>query len=137
MNDLLVKHCGISYAGSFKDLGLIVLVSQVNRFQKLTGLLLVLVVLLWGYFSCIVCVLCSCWIVFLALNRTSVAQLVQPIANGAFVLSLDTDFDGCVQLIREVTAELPIYMVISMVNSLNSVRLQGQKTLAFEIFAGV
>ncbi|KAJ0803823.1 putative threonine synthase [Helianthus annuus] len=26
------------------------------------------------------------------------AQLVQPIANGAFVLSLDTDFDGCMRL---------------------------------------
>ena len=36
------------------------------------------------------------------------AQLVQPIANGAFVLSIDTDFDGCMKLIREITSELPI-----------------------------
>ncbi|KAJ7002411.1 hypothetical protein NC653_007775 [Populus alba x Populus x berolinensis] len=47
-------------SGSFKDLGMTVLVSQI-----------------------------------------SIAQLVQPIANGAFVLSIDTDFDGCMQLIRE------------------------------------
>ncbi|GLT60796.1 hypothetical protein SLA2020_335460 [Shorea laevis] len=40
-------------------------------------------------------------IVFLPANRISIAQLVQPIANGAFVLSLDTDFDGCMHLIRE------------------------------------
>ncbi|KAK1281567.1 hypothetical protein QJS10_CPB22g00757 [Acorus calamus] len=68
-------------------------------------------------------------IVFLPANRISVAQLVQPIANGAVVLSLDTDFDGCMRLIREVTAELPIYLA----NSLNSLRLEGQKTAAVEI----
>ncbi|OMO66174.1 Tryptophan synthase beta subunit-like PLP-dependent enzymes superfamily [Corchorus olitorius] len=68
-------------------------------------------------------------IVFLPANKISMAQLVQPIANGAFVLSIDTDFDGCMQLIREVTAELPIYLA----NSLNSLRLEGQKTAAIEI----
>lgn len=66
---------------------------------------------------------------FLPANKISLAQLVQPIANGAFVLSIDTDFDGCMQLIREVTAELPIYLA----NSLNSLRLEGQKTAAIEI----
>ena len=28
------------------------------------------------------------------------AQLVQPIANGALVLSIDTDFDGCMKLVK-------------------------------------
>ncbi|KAJ0251688.1 hypothetical protein HA466_0126130 [Hirschfeldia incana] len=68
-------------------------------------------------------------IVFLPTNKISMAQLVQPIANGAFVLSIDTDFDGCMKLIREITAELPIYLA----NSLNSLRLEGQKTAAIEI----
>ena len=36
-------------------------------------------------------------IVFLPSNKISMAQLVQPIANGAFVLSIDTDFDGCMK----------------------------------------
>ncbi|KAL5755641.1 hypothetical protein ACOSQ2_020387 [Xanthoceras sorbifolium] len=47
--------------------------------------------------------------------------------NGAFVLSIDTNFDGCMQLIREVTSELPIYLA----NSLK--RLEGQKIAAIEI----
>lgn len=68
-------------------------------------------------------------IVFLPADRISLQQLIQPIANGATVLSLDTDFDGCMRLIREVTAELPIYLA----NSLNSLRLEGQKTAAIEI----
>eukprot|EP00253_Pinus_taeda_P003679 PITA_03679 len=35
MNDLWVKHCGISHTGSFKDLGMTVLISQVNRLRKM------------------------------------------------------------------------------------------------------
>lgn len=54
---------------------------------------------------------------------------MQPIANGSLVLSIDTDFDGCMKLIREVTAEFPIYLA----NSLNSLRIEGQKTAAIEI----
>jgi cysteine synthase len=41
-------------------------------------------------------------IVFLPADKISLAQLVQPIANGALVLSIDTDFDGCMKLIKEV-----------------------------------
>lgn len=35
-------------------------------------------------------------------DKISLAQLVQPIANGALVLSIDTDFDGCMRLIKQV-----------------------------------
>ena len=41
-------------------------------------------------------------IVFLPADKISLAQLVQPIANGALVLSIDTDFDGCMKLIQQV-----------------------------------
>ena len=68
-------------------------------------------------------------IVFLPANKISMAQLVQPIANGAMVLSIDTDFDGCMNLIKDVTASSPIYLA----NSMNSLRLEGQKTAAIEI----
>jgi threonine synthase len=68
-------------------------------------------------------------VVFLPANKISVAQLVQPIANGATVLSLDTDFDGCMQLIKQVVEAHPIYLA----NSMNSLRIEGQKTVAIEI----
>lgn len=35
MSDLWVKQCGNSHTGSFKDLGMTVLVSQVNRLRKI------------------------------------------------------------------------------------------------------
>jgi threonine synthase len=68
-------------------------------------------------------------IVFLPAQKVSLAQLVQPVANGALVLSLDTDFDGCMRIVKSVAAELPIYLA----NSLNSLRIEGQKTAAVEI----
>ncbi|KAA3490321.1 threonine synthase 1, chloroplastic-like [Gossypium australe] len=133
MNDLWVKHCGISHTGSFKDLGMTVLVSQVNRLRKLKRPVVGVGCASTGDTSAALSAYCAAAgipsIVFLPANKISIAQLVQPIANGAFVLSIDTDFDGCMKLIREVTAELPIYLA----NSLNSLRLEGQKTAAIEI----
>lgn len=133
MNDLWVKHCGISHTGSFKDLGMTVLVSQVNRLRKMNRPLVGVGCASTGDTSAALSAYCAAAgipaIVFLPANKISMAQLVQPIANGAFVLSIDTDFDGCMKLIREVTAELPIYLA----NSLNSLRLEGQKTAAIEI----
>jgi hypothetical protein len=38
-------------------------------------------------------------------NMSDIAQLVQPIANGVLVLSIDTDFDGCMKLIKEVRGQ--------------------------------
>ncbi|XP_031251948.1 threonine synthase, chloroplastic-like [Pistacia vera] len=133
MSDLWVKHCGISHTGSFKDLGMTVLVSQVNRLKKMNKPVVGVGCASTGDTSAALSAYCAAAgipsIVFLPANKISIAQLVQPIANGAFVLSLDTDFDGCMQLIREVTSELPIYLA----NSLNSLRLEGQKTAAIEI----
>ncbi|ERN04835.1 hypothetical protein AMTRI_Chr05g72390 [Amborella trichopoda] len=133
MNDLWVKHCGISHTGSFKDLGMTVLISQVNRLRKLNRPIIGVGCASTGDTSAALSAYCAAAgipaIVFLPADRITIAQLVQPIANGAFVLSLDTDFDGCMRLIREVTAELPIYLA----NSLNSLRLEGQKTAAIEI----
>ncbi|XP_068332524.1 threonine synthase, chloroplastic-like [Pyrus communis] len=133
MNDLWVKHCGISHTGSFKDLGMTVLISQVNRLRKLNRPVVGVGCASTGDTSAALSAYCAAAgipsIVFLPANKISMAQLVQPIANGAFVLSINTDFDGCMKLIREITAELPIYLA----NSLNSLRLEGQKTAAIEI----
>jgi threonine synthase len=68
-------------------------------------------------------------VVLLPRDKVSVAQLVQPLANGALVLSLDTDFDGCMAVVQEITKERRIYLA----NSMNSLRIEGQKTAAIEI----
>jgi hypothetical protein len=134
MSDLWVKQCGNSHTGSFKDLGMTVLVSQVNRIRKLKpGSISAVGCASTGDTSAALSAYCAAAgipsIVFLPADKISLAQLVQPIANGALVLSIDTDFDGCMRLIKEVTAETPIYLA----NSMNSLRLEGQKTAAIEI----
>eukprot|EP00879_Flechtneria_rotunda_P002900 GHRR01003117.1.p1 GENE.GHRR01003117.1~~GHRR01003117.1.p1 ORF type:complete len:407 (+),score=144.23 GHRR01003117.1:558-1778(+) len=134
MHDLWVKQCGNSHTGSFKDLGMTVLVSQVSRIRKLRpGSISAVGCASTGDTSAALSAYCAAAgipsIVFLPADKISLAQLVQPIANGALVLSIDTDFDGCMKLIKEVTAETPIYLA----NSMNSLRLEGQKTAAIEI----
>ena len=68
-------------------------------------------------------------IVILPRGKVSTAQLVQPLANGAHVLTLDTDFDGCMAIVKRLATEEGIYLA----NSMNSLRLEGQKTVAIEI----
>src|SRR5690606_15839511 len=53
----------------------------------------------------------------------------QSIAYGAQVIAIDGSFDDALRLAREYTARHPI----SLVNSVNAYRIQGQKTAAFEI----
>ena len=67
-------------------------------------------------------------IVLLPHEKVSVEQLAQPIAYGARVLALDTDFDGCMALVKQLTADGSIYLL----NSMNPFRIEGQKTIGFE-----
>src|ERR1039458_10139610 len=68
-------------------------------------------------------------IVLLPRGKISIAQLIQPISNGALVLYLDTDFDGCMRLVQEITKDETLYLA----NSMNSLRVEGQKTVGVEI----
>jgi threonine synthase len=68
-------------------------------------------------------------VVILPQDRVSLPQLVQPLANGALVLSLETDFDGCMAMVKRLTQEPGIYLA----NSMNSLRVEGQKTVSVEI----
>jgi len=131
--DLWVKQCGNSHTGSFKDLGMTVLVSVVRQMMA-TGVSIDAVACASsGDTSAALGAYCAAAgipaVVLLPKNKVSIAQLVQPLANGALVLSLDTDFDGCMAVVQEITKERRIYLA----NSMNSLRMEGQKTVAIEI----
>jgi threonine synthase len=132
--DLWIKLCGNSHTGSFKDLGMTVLVSVVKQMMSTPGNPVKAVACastgdtsaaLAGYaaYAGIPA------IIFLPAGKVSTAQLIQPVANGAHVLALDTDFDGCMNIVKEVTQDQSIYLA----NSMNSLRIEGQKTVAVEI----
>jgi threonine synthase len=134
IDDLWVKQCGISHTGSFKDLGMTVLVSAVAQMMA-SGDSPVRAVACasTGDTSAALAAYAAAAgipaIVFLPRGKISMAQLIQPIANGALVLALDTDFDGCMKIVQQVTRDDSIYLA----NSMNSLRVEGQKTVGIEI----
>ena len=133
LEDLWVKQCGNSHTGSFKDLGMTVLVSVVNEMRAKGIKIPAVACASTGDTSAALAAYCAAAgipaVVLLPRNKVSLAQLVQPIANGALVLSLDTDFDGCMAMVQKITERENIYLA----NSMNSLRIEGQKTVGMEI----
>jgi threonine synthase len=131
--DLWIKQCGNSHTGSFKDLGMTVLVSMVRQMIADGQEIPAVACASSGDTSAALAAYCAVAdipaIVFLPKNKVSMAQLIQPIAHGALTLSLDTDFDGCMALVQEICARTNIYLA----NSMNSLRLEGQKTVSIEL----
>jgi len=133
VEDLWVKLCGNSHTGSFKDLGMTVLVSVVKHMIAYGTPIRAIACASTGDTSAALAAYCAAAgiqsIVFLPRDKVSAAQLIQPISNGAMVLSLDTDFDGCMAIVKEVTKDNTIYLA----NSMNSLRIEGQKTVGIEV----
>jgi threonine synthase len=133
LDNLWIKLCGNSHSGSFKDLGMTVLVSMVKQMISEGAPIQAVACASTGDTSAALAVYCAAAgiqsIVLLPKGKISIAQLVQPIANGALVLSLDTDFDGCMRVVQEITKDETIYLA----NSMNSLRIEGQKTVGIEI----
>ena len=133
IDDLWIKNCGNSHTGSFKDLGMTVLVSTVKQAIENGRPIRAIACASTGDTSAALAAYCASAdipsVVLLPKGKVTTAQLVQPLANGAMVCALDTDFDGCMAIVQELTKEQGIYLA----NSMNSLRLEGQKTVAIEI----
>ncbi len=130
---LWVKQCGHAHTGSFKDLGMTVLVSAVRRMRRTTGGPVAVACASTGDTSAALAAYCAAadipCAVLLPRGKISAAQLVQPLSHGARVLALDTDFDGCMRIVRALAAEGTVYLA----NSMNALRVEGQKTVALEL----
>ena len=133
MDRLWVKQCGNSHTGSFKDLGMTVLVSTVRQMIADRAQIRAVACASTGDTSASLAAYAAAAkipsVVILPRGKVTAAQLVQPLANGAHVLALDTDFDGCMAIVERLALEEGVYLA----NSMNSLRLEGQKTVAIEI----
>jgi threonine synthase len=131
--DLWVKLCGNSHTGSFKDLGMTVLVSTVKQMIADGRPVQAVACASTGDTSAALAAYGAAagirTLVILPRGKVSTAQLVQPLANGATVLAIDGNFDDCMALVQRLAAEEGVYLA----NSMNSLRLEGQKTVAVEI----
>jgi threonine synthase len=133
LDDVWVKLCGNSHTGSFKDLGMTVLVSVVRQAIREGLKVRAIACASTGDTSASLAAYGAAAglpvVVLLPRGKVSTAQLVQPIASGALVLALDTDFDGCMTIVQRLAEEGAVYLA----NSMNALRLEGQKTVAIEI----
>lgn len=133
LSDLHVKLCGNSHSGSFKDLGMTVLVSMVNQMIADGIDVPAVACASTGDTSASLAAYCAAAgiqsIVILPKGKISVAQLIQPISNDAVTLAVDTDFDGCMRIVSRLCQEENIYLA----NSMNSLRIEGQKTISYEL----
>ncbi|HVJ17800.1 MAG TPA: threonine synthase [Polyangiaceae bacterium] len=133
LTDLWVKLCGNSHSGSFKDLGMTVLTSVVQMAIREGLKVKAIACASTGDTSASLAAYGAAAglpvVVLLPRGKISTAQLVQPLAHGAMVLGLDTDFDGCMEIVRQLAAEGIVYLA----NSMNPLRIEGQKTVAIEI----
>ncbi|PKQ25339.1 MAG: threonine synthase [Actinobacteria bacterium HGW-Actinobacteria-4] len=62
-------------------------------------------------------------------GKIAAGKMAQAIVHGAKLIAVDGNFDDCLDIVRELSDQYPV----SLVNSVNPFRLQGQKTAAFEI----
>jgi len=135
--DIAVKQCGHSLSGSFKDLGMTVLMSQVNEMRRQKISVPAVACASTGDTSAALAAYGAAagvrTLVLLPRGKITAAQLVQPLSHGARVIAIDTDFDGCMEQVQRLCVEEGVYLA----NSKNSLRIEGQKTVAFEICQGL
>jgi threonine synthase len=125
---LLAKHQGLNPSGSFKDTGMTVAAT----FARRAGFRWVACASTGNTSASMAAYAARGGMRGLVLvpeGKISWSKLSQALDYGAVTCQLRTDFDGCLRLLQELVLRAPVYQL----NSINPFRLEGQKTLAFEL----
>jgi threonine synthase len=125
---LFAKHQGMNPTGSFKDTGMTVAAT----FARQAGYRWVACASTGNTSASMAAYAARGGMRSLVLvpeGKISWSKLSQALDYGALTCQLRTDFDGCLQLLQELVRQAPVYQL----NSINPFRLEGQKTLAFEL----
>ena len=126
--NLLAKHQGLNPTGSFKDTGISAAISM----AKAEGFTWVCCASTGNTSASVAAYAARAEMksmVLLPAGHVAAGKLAQALEYGGHVLQLRTDFDGCLKVLHEVVRRFPAYLL----NSLNPYRLEGQKTVAFEL----
>ncbi|MEE9157271.1 MAG: threonine synthase [Gammaproteobacteria bacterium] len=126
--DIYVKYEGLNPTGSFKDRGMTVAVTQaVGEGSR------AIICASTGNTSASAAAYAARGglTAFVVIPDGKIAQgkLAQAMMEGAVVIQIKGNFDDGMRLVKEVAEEISV----TIVNSINPYRLQGQKTAAFEI----
>jgi threonine synthase len=128
MDRLSFKHLGMNPTGSFKDLGMTTGITQARRM----GAKSVACASTGNTSASLAAYAARAGMkayVFIPAGQVSLGKLSQALDYGATLLQIEGDFDDAMRLVREAANDSPIYLL----NSVNPFRLEGQKTIAFEL----
>lgn len=126
--ELYFKYEGLNPTGSFKDRGMVMAVAKaIESGSKAimcasTGNTSASAAAYAARYNLKCCVL-------IPDGNIAMGKLAQALMYGAQVISIDGNFDKALDIVKDITSNYPI----TLVNSINPFRLQGQKTGAFEI----
>lgn len=125
---IYLKCEGFNPTGSFKDRGMTVAVSKALE----DGSRAVMCASTGNTSASAAAYAARCGLkcfVLIPKGAIALGKLAQALMHGACVIAIDGNFDDALRIVREVTSKYPV----TLVNSLNPYRLQGQKTAAFEV----
>ena len=128
VDDLWVKHEGHNPTGSFKDRGMTVAITQARR----TGATAVACASTGNTSASLAAYAAHAGIpalVFVPAGRVALGKIAQTIAYGARTLVVRGNFDVCLSLAVDARDALGVQLL----NSVNPFRLEGQKTIVFEL----
>jgi threonine synthase len=126
--DIYVKYEGLNPTGSFKDRGMTMAVTKaVEEGSK------AIICASTGNTSAAAAAYAAragiTAFVLIPDGKIAMGKLAQAMMHGSVVIQIKGNFDDGMRLVKEVAEEAPV----TIVNSINPYRLQGQKTAAFEI----
>jgi threonine synthase len=125
---IFFKHEGENPTGSFKDRGMTVAMTQAKRL----GARAVACASTGNTSASLAAYAAQAGlraIVFIPSGKVAAGKLAQTLAYGATALQVRGDFDVAMRLVREACDRLGIYLV----NSINPFRIEGQKTIVWEL----
>ncbi|MFA7096049.1 MAG: threonine synthase [Gammaproteobacteria bacterium] len=126
--DIYVKYEGLNPTGSFKDRGMTMAVTKAVE----DGSRAIICASTGNTSAAAAAYAARAGITAFVLipdGKIALGKLAQAMMHGAVVIQIKGNFDEGMQLVKEVAQEAPV----TIVNSINPYRLQGQKTAAFEI----
>ncbi|MGD8913608.1 MAG: threonine synthase [Candidatus Thiodiazotropha sp.] len=126
--DIYVKYEGLNPTGSFKDRGMTMAVTKAVE----EGSQAIICASTGNTSAAAAAYAARAGIIAFVLipdGKIAMGKLAQAMMHGAITLQIKGNFDDGMQLVKEVAAHAPV----TIVNSINPYRLQGQKTAAFEI----
>jgi threonine synthase len=125
---LRLKHQGCNPTGSFKDTGMTVAVTQAVRLGARTAVCASTgnTAASLAAYSARAGLQCA---ILVPQGQITAAKLAQSMDYGAVICEIDGNFDDCMRLIQELGDDPSIYIA----NSINPFRIEGQKTVAYEL----